>query len=56
MVELLAPIRERYRELSSDPAEIVRLLAVGADKARTVAQATLERARTNAGLIPRTPA
>lgn len=56
VVELLAPIRERYRELSSDPAEIARLLAVGADKARTVAQATLERARTNAGLIARTPA
>ena len=56
VVELLTPIRERYRELSSDPAEITRLLAVGADKARTVAEATLERARTNAGLIPRTPA
>ena len=54
--ELLSPIRERYRELSSDPAEIARVLAIGADKARTVASATLKRARDNAGLIPRSPA
>jgi len=54
--ELLSPIRERYAELSSDPGEIARVLAVGADKARTVAAATLNRARDNAGLIPRSPA
>lgn len=54
--ELLTPIRERYRELSSDPGEIARLLRSGADKARTVASATLQRARANAGLIPRSPA
>ena len=53
--ELLDPIRDRYRELSADPAEITRLLDVGADKARTVATATLNRARTNAGLLPRSP-
>ncbi len=53
--ELLTPIRDRYRELSSDPAEIVRLLDAGADKARAVAAATLQRARSNAGLVPRTP-
>ena len=53
--ELLDPIRERYRVLSSDPGEIARLLHAGADKARTVAAATLERARNNAGLIPRPP-
>ena len=55
VIELLAPIRERYRELSSDPAEIARLLAAGADKARELAAATLKRARDNAGLIPRSP-
>lgn len=54
--ELLTPIRERHQELSSDPAEIARVLAIGADKARTVASATLKRARDNAGLIPRSPA
>ncbi len=51
--ELLDPIRSRYAELSSDPAEVARLLEAGAGKARTVAQATLERARANAGLLPR---
>ena len=51
--ELLNPIRHRYAELSSDPAEVSRLLDAGAEKARTVAQATLERARSNAGLLPR---
>ncbi|MDE0605388.1 MAG: tryptophan--tRNA ligase [bacterium] len=54
--EMLNPIRDRFAELSSDPGEIARVLATGADKARTVAAATLERARTNAGLIPRSPA
>ena len=54
VIELLSPVRERYHALSSDPAEIARLLAVGAGKAREVASATLERARSNAGLIPRT--
>ena len=53
--ELLDPIRARYQELSADPAETTRLLDVGADKARTVAAATLNRARTNAGLLPRSP-
>ena len=33
LVGLLGPIQERYRELRSDPAELGRLLAVGADKA-----------------------
>jgi len=53
--ELLEPIRERFRELSADPGEIARLLHVGADKARTVAATTLQRARNNVGLIPRSP-
>ncbi|WP_419925874.1 tryptophan--tRNA ligase [Candidatus Poriferisocius sp.] len=52
---LLDPIRNRYAELSSDPAEVARLLAAGADKARTTAAATLKRAQTNAGLLPRPP-
>jgi len=53
--ELLDPIRSRYAELSADPAEVARLLDAGADKARQVATATLERARANAGLLPRSP-
>ncbi|WP_419919616.1 tryptophan--tRNA ligase [Candidatus Poriferisocius sp.] len=50
---LLAPIRDRYLELSAEPAEVVRILETGAARARSVAAATLDRARNNAGLIPR---
>ncbi|MDX6409509.1 MAG: tryptophanyl-tRNA synthetase [Gaiellaceae bacterium] len=35
VVELLTPIRERYQELRDDPAELQRLLKLGAEKART---------------------
>jgi tryptophanyl-tRNA synthetase len=42
VVELLAPIQSRYRELRNDPAELRRLLAVGAEKARAVSTPTLE--------------
>ena len=38
----VTPIQERYRELRSDPAELQRLLALGADKAREASAPTLE--------------
>ena len=41
LVELLAPIQERYRELRSDPAELQTLLQVGAEKARASSAPTL---------------
>ena len=53
VVELLRPIQARYTELSADPAETARLLAVGADKARGIAAGTLARAREALGLLPR---
>ena len=34
VVEALEPIQQRYAELRSDPAELQRLLARGAEKAR----------------------
>ena len=43
MVDLLEPIQSRYRELRGDPAELKRLLAVGAEKARAVSSPTLEQ-------------
>jgi tryptophanyl-tRNA synthetase len=52
VVETLVPIQERYRALEADPAEVARLLAVGAGKARSVAAKTLERAQRNIGLLP----
>ena len=48
---MLRPIQARYRELAGDPAETGRLLALGADKARQVASASLDRARENVGLL-----
>jgi tryptophanyl-tRNA synthetase len=54
VVELLAPVRERYAELARDPAEVDRLLARGAKKARAIAGPVLERARRAAGLLPET--
>jgi tryptophanyl-tRNA synthetase len=41
LVELLAPIQARYRELRSEPAELDRLLAHGAAKAREASTPTL---------------
>ena len=42
IVELLEPIQYRYRELRADAAELDRLLALGADKAREASAPTLE--------------
>lgn len=52
-VELLRPIRERYKELATDPAEAEALLRRGAEKARWVAAPTLARAQLAVGLLPR---
>ncbi len=41
VVELVTPVRERYLELRADEDELLRLLAVGADRARTAAAPTL---------------
>ena len=51
VVELLRPIQARFAELEADPAETSRLLAMGAGKARAIAAVTLERARTQIGLL-----
>jgi tryptophanyl-tRNA synthetase len=41
VVELLAPVRERYLELRADEPELLRLLALGAEKARAASAPTL---------------
>jgi tryptophanyl-tRNA synthetase len=51
-VEGLAPVRERAEELVKDPAELDRLLAVGADRARDHAAATLARVHERVGFVP----
>jgi len=47
----LEPIRERTKQLMDDPAELVSLLKVGANKANEVASNTLKEAYTAIGLI-----
>lgn len=51
VVELLAPIRERFEALRSDERELKRLLAVGAEKARRVAEPTLEAMYERMGFV-----
>jgi tryptophanyl-tRNA synthetase len=51
VVAILAPIQHRYHELMGDKAELSRLLRTGAEKARAVAAATLERTYSNIGLL-----
>lgn len=51
VVAMLEPIQSRYSELLADPAELSRLLRRGADKAREVASATLERAYGAIGFL-----
>ena len=51
VVNALAPIRDRANELMSDTTELDRLLASGAEKARTVAEATLRDVYEKVGFI-----
>jgi tryptophanyl-tRNA synthetase len=50
VVELLAPVRERYAELRPDEAALERALAAGAEKARAIASATLTDVRERMGV------
>ncbi|MGJ9403185.1 tryptophan--tRNA ligase [Arthrobacter sp. KK5.5] len=57
VVERVTPIRDRTRELLDDPAELDRLLAHGALKARETASATLEDVYEKVGFLQQaTPA
>jgi tryptophanyl-tRNA synthetase len=47
------PIRARTLELLSDPAELDRMLAVNADRANQIAEATLTRVYDAVGFLPR---
>ena len=51
VVELLTPIQERYAGLRGDPAELARLLEVGAGKAREVAGPTLRTMYERMGFV-----
>ncbi|HUY85547.1 MAG TPA: tryptophan--tRNA ligase [Acidimicrobiales bacterium] len=51
VIEMVLPVQERYRELSSDPGTLAKILANGASKARSVARPTLARASSAVGLL-----
>ena len=48
-VEKLAPVGERMRRLMADPAELDRILAKGADRARAIAQPVVEEVKDIVG-------
>jgi tryptophanyl-tRNA synthetase len=52
LVELLAPVRERYRELRPDEARIEATLAKGAERAREIASVTMGEVRAAMGVGP----
>jgi tryptophanyl-tRNA synthetase len=51
VVELLDPIRLRYGELRGDQGRLAAILAQGAEKAHTIAAATLRRAHDAVGFV-----
>jgi tryptophanyl-tRNA synthetase len=53
VVELVAPIQERYNALLADEGELDRLLKVGAEKAAAAAQPTLEAMYDRMGFVHR---
>jgi tryptophanyl-tRNA synthetase len=53
VVEFLRPVRQRFEELSADPAGVAAVLDKGATKAQSLAAATVARAKDAIGLLPR---
>jgi tryptophanyl-tRNA synthetase len=51
VINALGPIRDRANDLMSDPTELDKLLASGANKARTVAEDTLAKVYDRIGFI-----
>ncbi len=51
VIETLTPIRERYNELMSDPAELDRQMARGAEQARAVADPKVTHMKEIMGLV-----
>ena len=51
VIEALAPIRERYRELMADPTELDRLMAIGAERAAAVAEPKVVEMKEKMGFI-----
>ncbi|SNT48204.1 tryptophanyl-tRNA synthetase [Streptosporangium subroseum] len=52
VVETFTPIRERTEKLLANEADLDRMLAVGAARARTVAASTMAQVRDRVGFLP----
>jgi len=52
VVEFVRPIQERTRAYLDDPAQLDKLLAIGAEKARSVSSATLRTVYDRVGFLP----
>ena len=52
VADTLGPIRDRALELLDDPAELDRLLALGATRAREIASVTVDNVYRNVGFMP----
>jgi tryptophanyl-tRNA synthetase len=53
VIALFEPIQQRFAEYRGDTGELTRLLRVGADKARAVAEPTLAQMYERMGFVPR---
>jgi tryptophanyl-tRNA synthetase len=53
VVEFVRPLQERYAALEGDPAEVARILRVGAERAESLAAPVMARVRDAVGLLPR---
>ncbi len=51
VIESLRPIREEYERLIADPAELDRLLALGAEKAGALAEAKIRQVKERVGFF-----
>ncbi len=51
LVEWVRPFQERTRTFLDDPAQLDKVLAIGAEKARSVAAATLRRVYERIGFL-----
>lgn len=51
IIDMLAPVQDRFFELQDDPSFTLGVLGAGAEHAREIASRTLDRAKTNLGLL-----
>jgi tryptophanyl-tRNA synthetase len=51
VIEGLRPIRENYHRLIADPAELDRLMAIGAERARAVAEPKIRLVKERVGFV-----